>query len=242
MINLVIGSGEVGVPLFHLLSTKYDTYIRDIETTDLPSSIDVIHICYHYDDNFISSVTNYINEFKPELCIIHSTVIPGTTDKISADVSCLMAYSPIRGRHGTMHDDLFKYSKFISGNGADVAADLLSDIGLFVMKCEQNKMLELTKLIETTYSALLIAFAQDIDRFCKEIDTDYFSLMPFLREVDYLPDYAFQPGYIGGKCLIPNLDLLEQIRKSDFIDAIRNSNEMRAKDGINLDRLLPIKL
>jgi hypothetical protein len=54
--------------------------------------------------------------------------------------------------------------------------------------------------------------------------------MQFMEEVSYLPPVVFQPGYIGGHCVIPNINLLEQLRDSMFTEAIRASNEVKARE------------
>ena len=45
-----------------------------------------------------------------------------------------------------------------------------------------------------------------------------------------MPPVGFEPGYIGGHCVMPNLDLLEQVRRSPLVDAMRNSNDQRARE------------
>jgi hypothetical protein len=51
-----------------------------------------------------------------------------------------------------------------------------------------------------------------------------------MEEIDFLPPVGFQPGYIGGHCIMPNLELLEQVRRSPFIDVMRESNRRRAHE------------
>jgi UDP-N-acetyl-D-mannosaminuronate dehydrogenase len=82
-------------------------------------------------------------------------------------------------------------------------------------------------LIETTYLGVLIAWAQETNRFCRAAGADYDDVMQMMREIDYLPPVVFQPGFIGGHCVIPNTYLLEQVRPSPFIDVMRSSNDER---------------
>ena len=88
---LVIGLGEVGRPLFELLkeSGKFEVYGFDIDAnktrefgqTKFPESVNVMHICIPCinAEEFVESVAEYIDRFKPKLAIINSTVTPGTT-------------------------------------------------------------------------------------------------------------------------------------------------------------------
>ncbi len=59
-----------------------------------------------------------------------------------------------------------------------------------------------------------------------------------MEEIDFLPPVAFQPGFIGGHCVIPNSHLLEEVRPSIFMDAMRRSNEIKERDWLAQGRLL----
>jgi hypothetical protein len=91
---------------------------------------------------------------------------------------------------------------------------------------------------------VLVAWAQEMDRFTDAVDADYWETTAFLDEIDFFPPVGFQPGYIGGHCVMPNLDLLEQVRSSPFIDVMRASNSGRERElqerGLSTtDRLSP---
>lgn len=227
MFNVIVGMGIVGTALEKLISLKCDTIGVDVGVCALPDHVHTMHICYPYSDDFISEAVRYIETANPELCIIHSTVVPGTTEKISTQTKCYLAYSPIRGRHNTMLRDILKYDKFIAGinNDSGIAANaFLTSIGFTVKEFSTCRGLELAKLIETTYSGLLIAWAQEVSRFADTVEIDYFDLMHFVADIPYLPPVIFQPGYIGGKCIMGNLKLLDKVRDSSFIQCIRKSN------------------
>ncbi len=66
-----------------------------------------------------------------------------------------------------------------------------------------------------------------MNRFAQGLTADYLEVGKFFREIPYLPAVLFQPGYIGGHCVMPNIELLKQCRESDFLDAVKNSNEIR---------------
>ena len=87
--------------------------------------------------------------------------------------------------------------------------------------------LELAKLLETTYFGLLIAWAQEMNRFSETVSADYVEVGKFFREIAYLPNVLFQPGFIGGHCVMPNIDLLQQRFPSEFLQVVQGSNEAR---------------
>jgi hypothetical protein len=49
----------------------------------------------------------------------------------------------------------------------------------------------------------------------------------FFREIAYLPNVLFQPGYIGGHCVMPNIALLQTRFQSEFLEVMKRSNEAR---------------
>ena len=129
-----------------------------------------------------------------------------------------------------MRDDLLSYPKFVAASDPEVvrrASVHLAGAGLRPAPFPSLDGLELAKLLETAYLGILIAWAQEAERFCLAAGADYDDVMAMMREIDYLPPVVFRPGFIGGHCVIPNTYLLEQVRPSPFIDVMRASNEQR---------------
>lgn len=226
--DLVIGLGELGRPLLGFLRLHIDARGRDIDGDVPGESIRALHICYPFSDQFVAITEDYIIEYEPEICIIHSTIAPGTTEVILND--CYMAYSPVRGRHGEMHRDLMRYDKYVAGIDAEALAHAVAHLhqaGFNVATMSSCRALELAKLVETSYSGLLISWAQELDRFCGKLSVSRKEIIEFTSEIEYLPDHAFFPGYIDGHCIIPNTHLLDAIRESPMIAALRESNDLR---------------
>lgn len=228
-VDLVVGVGEVGGPLADLLETKRTVVRLDAEPADVEEKVSTMHVCFPYDDSFPDSVVGLITKHNPKLTVVHSTVVPGTTRSIAHGTGWAVAYSPIRGRHGEMKEDLVRYAKFFAAadyRGRRIASDYFCRLDLFRTEYVfPVEALELAKLVETSYSGLLIAWAQELERFCEELGVGRTEALALTEEVEYFPRYAFYPGHIKGHCIMDNLDLLEQIRPSPLIDAIRASNE-----------------
>jgi UDP-N-acetyl-D-mannosaminuronate dehydrogenase len=248
---IVIGLGEIGKPLFDIVRKNHQAIGVDIEPQEFNDEVDILHICYPYQINdFVTTSINYVEKYNPGLVIINSTVIPGTTRSIGRKINKPIAYSPVRGKHIKMKKDLLFYTKYVAGFNdlaTSMAVNHFKSNGMKTKIFTSLECLELAKLISTTYFGLLIAWAQEMERFCIKFDIDYFELMNFTKEIDYFPPVIFKPGYIGGHCIVPNIDLLKQIFKSDFLDAVLRSNEKKAeeikKDGKNFnERLNPVKI
>jgi UDP-N-acetyl-D-mannosaminuronate dehydrogenase len=242
---LVVGLGEIGRPLMELLGQAYEVHGKDLEPLALDRA-DVLHVCYPYQiDNFVGTTVEYIEQYRPKLVIINSTVVPGTTRRISQQAKMPIVYSPIRGKHARMKEDLMRYTKFVAGTdpqATEQAVVHFEKAGFKVGLMSSCEALELAKLLETTYFGLLIAWAQEMERFCREVGADYDEVMQFTKEIDFLPPVIFQPGYIGGHCVIPNTFLLDQVRRSPFVEAIRTSNERKAEEWQRMGKPLDVRL
>jgi len=243
---LVVGLGEIGGPLLDILRGAHDAAGRDIE--DHPfDGVQVLHLCFPYTSDFVSSASRYVSLYEPAVVVVNSTVVPGTTREIQEKTGVPAVYSPVRGKHARMTDELRRYRKFVAGASAQAVGlvqDHFAAVGITTRCMSSPEALELAKLLETTYFGVLVAWAQEMDRFAGAVDADYWEAVDFFEEIDFFPPVGFQPGYIGGHCVMPNLELLEQVRPSPFIDVMRESNRRRAREwqerGLSTaDRLSP---
>jgi UDP-N-acetyl-D-mannosaminuronate dehydrogenase len=227
---VVIGLGEVGRPLFELMAERHKTIGVDIKPVRPIVDCGVLHICYPFGKKFVESVVDYIKDYRPALTVINSTVAPGTTRAIHAEAQTPIAYSPIRGKHFKMKQDLLHYVKFIGGintEAARLAENHFHSIGFKTKIVRCPEAAELAKLSETTYFGLLIAWAQEVARYCDRFDASYDDVASFFDEIAFLPRVRYTPGIIGGHCVMPNIEILKQTFDSELLDAIVNSNEMR---------------
>ena len=243
---LVVGLGEIGGPLLGILREVHHAAGRDIE--DRPfDGVQVLHLCFPYTSDFVSSASRYVSHYEPGVVVVNSTVVPGTTREIQEKTGVPAVYSPVLGKHARMTDELRHYRKFVAGTSAQAVAlveDHFAAAGMTTQRMSSPEALELAKLLETTYFGVLVAWAQEMDRFAEAVDADYWETIDFFGEIDFFPPVDFQPGYIGGHCVMPNLELLEQVRRSPFIDLMRESNSRRAREwqerGLSTaDRLSP---
>lgn len=251
---LVVGMGEVGGPLHAILSSRNPDVIGiDIDPVSVAQPVGIMHVCFPFKnaERFEAEVVRYAHMYVPEIVVIDSTVIPGTTRSIENRIGIPAVSSPIRGKHTRMVHDLQAYVKFVAGANPEatlrvkehfIAAGLKSEV------LSTPEALELAKLLETTYFGLLIAWAQEMNRFADAAGADYLEVGKFFGEISYLPSVLFQPGHIGGHCVMPNIDLLQKRYRSEFFEAIKNSNEAR-KSELSLEgeigsseRLKPLAL
>jgi hypothetical protein len=233
--TLVVGLGAIGEALASVLERGGPVVRHDIEPVGLNEPVGVMHLCFPFrtSDQFEGAALGYIEHFRPALTIINSTVLPGTTRSLARASGAPIAYSPVRGKHARMADELGRYVKFVSAGDHEVARhaeEHFRRAGIKTRRVNRIETLELAKLAETTYFGVLIGFAQELNRYCDRIDADYYEATQFFEEIDFLPSARYFPGFIGGHCVIPNIHLLLQLAGSPLLEAVLDSNERRAAE------------
>jgi UDP-glucose 6-dehydrogenase len=234
-VTLVVGLGEVGGALSQVLRRTGRVLEHDIEKCEFDEPIGVMHLCFPFtrQADFEGVALSYIQRFKPELTIVNSTVVPGTSRAIAERAKVPIAYSPVRGKHIRMAEDLLTYRKFVAGtddNTATRAAEHFRAAGMTTQCISKLETLELAKLGETTYFGVLIAFAQELNRYANRVGGDYAEALDFFEEVDFLPSTKYYPGFIGGHCVVPNIELLSTVASSPLLSAMLASNRRRAEE------------
>jgi UDP-N-acetyl-D-mannosaminuronate dehydrogenase len=129
-----------------------------------------------------------------------------------------------------MLDELCKYTKFVGAIDPEVgrrAAEHFESIGLKTKILSCPEATELAKLTETTYFGLMIAWAQEIERYCDQSGADYKEIISFYDEIKFFPSVKYFPGIIGGHCVMPNIEILRKFDQSVILEAIQTSNRMK---------------
>jgi len=222
--NVVCGLGEIGKPILQLISKHNFVVGFDINEKlmnkkqfDQNKNIKTLslHICIPFTQKFTRNVRLLYKKFQPELIVIHSTISPGTTNKLQTQLPIPIIYSATRGVHKRMLSDLKKYTKFFAiENNAPRAKWAISTYSKLMKKCgvKTKKMknpltLELAKIIvDTSYYGWLINYAQLSNMIAIKNKIDYDEMWSFADEIHkYLGNRPKMfPGFIGGHCLDGN--------------------------------------
>jgi UDP-N-acetyl-D-mannosaminuronate dehydrogenase len=228
---IVIGLGEVGRPLYELISQHHRTLAVDVAKVPAPERVAFMHVCYPFQiRDFAGETERYIRHFRPEVTIINSTVEVGTTRAIAEWTGAHVVNSPVRGKHARMKDDLKFYTKFIGAlNPEDGlrAAHHYKSAGFKTRLLSSPEVTELAKLTETTYFGMMIAWAQEVERYCDLAGADYDEVISFYDEIKFFPPIKYFPGIIGGHCVMPNIEILNNLGPSPILDAIQASNRLK---------------
>jgi len=214
--HLIIGKGEVGTSLYKVLKPRYRTTIRDMQGGS-EGHVDVLHVCYPPSTSFVRATKKYIKGYTPQLVIIHSTVPVGTTKKVGT----IAVHSPIRGIHPNLDKGIKIFVKYFGGKKAREAARIFSSLGVKTKVFKSAETTELAKILSTTNYAWQIIFCKEAKRICKKYRVDFDEAYTIFTK-DYNEGYQklnkpnvtrpiLKPisGKIGGHCVIPNCDLLD---------------------------------
>lgn len=230
--TMVVGLGEIGKPLFEVLSRHHKTVGIDIAPpAEPPGDIDVMHVCYPFKiDDFIGETVRYMKKYRPRLTVINSTVSVGTTRAIGKEAGMAVVNSPVRGKHIRMAQDLLHYTKFVGGTDRESSEMVAKHFELSGMKTRvlsSAEATELAKLTETTYFGVIIAWAQEVERYCDQFGVNYDEAVSIYDEVPFFPPVKYFPGVIGGHCVMSNIDILRQMVQSDMLEAVESSNRQK---------------
>jgi len=243
--NVVVGLGEIGNPICKLISKNSITIGYDIDKKLMnqkkfkkyeQNETLTLHICIPFSTKFIKNVQNLVKQFQPEILVIHSTISPSTTSILQSKLKIPVIYSATRGVHKRMYSDLKRYTKFfaISSNAPKkqfAINEFKKNMRIHGVKTKQMskpETLELAKIIcDTSYLGWLINYAQLSNMIAINYNVNYDEMWTFSDEIDkFLGNRPkMYPGFIGGHCVIPNLDLMH----NQTLDLIKKINSKYAK-------------
>ena len=162
--DIVVGIGEIGKPILKLLSKSNIAVGFDLnhdlmderkfqKYKNLKTSF--MHIAIPVTGKFINNILKLYKKFQPECIVIHSTIKPGTTEKLQGKLPIPVIYSATRGVHKRMIHDLKRYTKFfvISSNAprkrwaSSKFVKLMKDCGIKTKRMSKPETLELAKIM-----------------------------------------------------------------------------------------------
>lgn len=243
--DVVAGLGEIGTPILKLLSKNYDVVGFDVNIKlmnqkkfnkfgDIETSF--LHIAIPISPKFDYNIIQLKKKFKPECIVIHSTISPGTTERLQKKINIPIIYSATRGVHKRMIKDIQRYTKFfaISPNAPEkkwasqIFSRKMKKSGIKTKQMSKPETLELAKIIcDTSYLGWLINYSQISNQIAKSYGVNYDEMWSFSDEIHkFLGNRPKMfPGYIGGHCVIPNLELMN----NETLDLIKQLNDMYLK-------------
>tara|TARA_R100001510_G_C7653858_1_gene212341 strand:- start:960 stop:1670 length:711 start_codon:yes stop_codon:yes gene_type:complete len=227
----ILGYGEVGKAVCSLY--KETPKIKDLaDDVDL-NNLDILHICIPFSDTFEKTIIETLQKNKPKYCIIHSTVAPYTTQNINnkTDNVFKVCHSPVRGIHPNLLQGLLTFESYF---GCDFNVDQLQkhlvSLGLKIKKVSSVTS-EISKLLDTTYYGLCIAWHGEVKKICDQLDISFEEVSTNynksynegykkLGKENVVRPVLYAPEKIGGHCVVPNTEILKNHFKSLAFDLI----------------------
>ncbi|MCX6764880.1 MAG: hypothetical protein NTU58_04245 [Candidatus Nealsonbacteria bacterium] len=231
----ILGYGEVGQAIAEFYRNPR---VKDLKRDDGLKGVEILNICIPWNDNFVKIVSKEIKEIKPKLTIIHSTVAPGTTQKIISGLprACRrVVHSPIRGIHPNLYKGIKTFVKYIGTDdekAGETAKRHLESLGIKTKIFQPSVTTEIGKLFDTTYYGLCIAwhgemkkmsdklginFEEAVTNFNETYNDGYKALgkLNVIRPVLYPPENG-----VKGHCILSNAEILNKNFKSEALDLI----------------------
>lgn len=233
----ILGYGEVGQAIGRVYEVAgIKPLIKDLNRNDGLDNLDVLNICVPYkDEGFIKIVKEEIEASGAKLVIVHSTVAPGTINKIGGNT----VHSPVRGVHPHLYEGIKTFVKYVGAESevvGNLAKEHLEGLGLKTKTVIPAITSELTKLLDTTYYGLCIAWHGEMKKICDKEGVDFEKITEYNK--DYNEGYKkmgmenvvrpslYPPeGKIGGHCVIPNAEILKKYYQSEAFDFILKYKE-----------------
>ena len=246
--DVVAGLGEIGFPILKLLTKKQITVGYDLDKRLVNESkfkklqsvqTSFLHITIPVTSKFNSNLLQLYKKFKPECIVIHSTIGPGTTEQIQKKIDVPVIYSATRGIHKRMFKDIKRYTKFFAISkkapkkqwAIKTYSRKMKNCGVKTKQMSKPETLELAKIIcDTSYLGWLVNYAQMSNTIANEYGVDYDEMWSFSDEIHKLLGNRpkMYPGYIGGHCVLPNLNLIND-ETLNLINKMNNSYAKRLK-------------
>lgn len=235
----VVGIGEVGSAISSILEEKYLVLKKDIKFDEIKKNqVQVLHVCLPYSSNFVNLVCLQTSLNKPKLIVIHSTVFPGTTEKIYKKTKIPTVHSPVMGTHPNLKKDVLNFVKIVgpcSKKSANLAVRHFKEVGIKTKIISNSTASEIGKLLDTSYYAWNILFCKQVGELSKALGLNFDEIYIVFNSI-YNQGYTiikpnvvrpllqYEPGPIGGHCIVPNAYILDRFIKNDITDFIIKAN------------------
>lgn len=226
----IVGLGEIGSAVREVaVAAGVRVVEKEVDTNPIVLAgpeVTTLHICIPFSERFIKEVAEcvYLNI---KTIFVHSTVPPGTCRKLQESLSddVDVIHAPVRGLHPNLASGLLTFPMFLGARNKQVAignSTLITRLGIFPHAVNIWEESELAKVLDTTYYGVCIAFHDYAAKLADEVGADFHNVMTEynrgynegytkLGKPEVVRPVLYPPkGSIGGHCVTPNANLLEE--------------------------------
>lgn len=220
----IVGAGEVGTAMANVLRPYHEVSLVGEEKEDLARS-DLLGIAFPYSSKFIFEVKKYQDWYAKRLTVIFSTVPPGTCVELG------VVHSPVVGIHPYLEEGIKTFTRFLGGPKAGEIEYVFRRAGLKTFLFDKAETTELMKIEDTTKYGLDIEHVKQVKLDCDNWGVpfeawriwcdDYNSGYQKLGRSEFTrPNLVPVMGELGGHCVKPNLEMLEN-KFTSFIKSLQ---------------------
>ncbi len=205
--------------------------------------------------NVLSQMVTLHTEYKP-ICVIKSTITPGTTNKLAEEFPHLtLCFNPEFLTEKNYINDFMSQVNIILGYTGDNHKEIRPVYDLYTERFENAditlvsaKEAEMIKYVANTFLSTKIAYLNEIHQICQKVGISYDRITNVLMKDARLGDTHWNvPGHdghfgFGGTCFPKDLNALIQFGKvngqpTPLLEAVWNKNlEVRPERDWELDK------
>lgn len=235
MKSIIVGGGQIGHAVAEIISRTDEVTIYDSGRNNEPpiiKGVDIIHVCFPYteEEKFIKSVDYYIQKYQTRHVIIWSTVAIGVTKKIRGAV-----HSPVEGRHPKLASSIRSMTRWIGYNRFEDGTyfeNYFKSLQFSIHAVSNSDFTEFLKLRSTSKFGINLAWADYEAAVAQQLGMDFNLVKDFDRDynklyhnlgMEWAQRYIVDApnGKIGGHCVVPNAELLDEQFPSDMLKKIK---------------------
>tara|TARA_Y100000590_G_C15748301_1_gene1023086 strand:+ start:56 stop:910 length:855 start_codon:yes stop_codon:yes gene_type:complete len=244
----IIGLGYVGKACKEVFSSFFNVLSYDINNSgseasikDLVNKSDILFLCLPTPMNkdgscnisIIENVLSEVSGYKDSICVIKSTITPGSSDFFEKKFNNLkIFFNPEFLTEANFINDFKTQDRIIIGSSDDMGAIYYSKIvdiyteafpGVKIIKLSLKEA-ELVKYFTNSFLALKVSYANEFFRLCKKLDIDYYSVLDVATLDKRIGKSHFTvPGPdgkfgFGGACFPKDLNAIIDVFKKNGLD------------------------
>ena len=224
----IVGYGVVGEATVRLLREKQNISILDPEIghADDITNCDIIFICINEKSHTMENLNKLVDQIvirnKKALIVIRTTVIPGTTDRLTKRHKREFVFMPEFLREWNAKDDALNPDKIVIGTENEHNYEMLKALFQQITpgKIIQVKPIEaeLAKVALNSLALIKVVFAEELYDLTETLSADYENIYKIFKLDQNINERHLTPkkdDYRGadGKCLSKDTDFLIQLGK-----------------------------
>jgi UDP-N-acetyl-D-mannosaminuronate dehydrogenase len=212
----------VGRALYSVLSPHYEVEVKDIEPKEIEPGFDVMHVCIRYSDDFLDTVRRYVEDYRPGIVDVCSTVPPGTCAILNDDWEGARraCHSTTRGLHPNLETSLKTFTKYVSGPKSKELAAIYEGAGIKCKTYERPETTELAHPLSNAFYGAMLKFTDEMAALCRFHGVDFMEAVleynkshnegyKALDHESKIRPLLYPPhGKIGGHCVTHGAEIL----------------------------------